>query len=72
MLAAAREPGRTTKELLLEMSMHLEHMGLDAAAPNVLLACFQEARHLTPATQVRFSSSPPAWRSPAPLAWACR
>jgi EAL domain/Sensory domain in DIguanylate Cyclases and Two-component system len=53
-LAAAREPGRTTKELLLEMSMHLEHMGLDAAEPNVLLACFQEARHLTPATQGRF------------------
>jgi EAL domain-containing protein (putative c-di-GMP-specific phosphodiesterase class I) len=53
-VATAREPRRATKELLLEMSMHLEHQGLDAAEPNVLLACFQEASHFTPATRSRF------------------
>jgi EAL domain-containing protein (putative c-di-GMP-specific phosphodiesterase class I) len=53
-VAAAREPRRATKELLVEMSMHLEHQGLDDADPNVLLACFQDARHFTPATQSRF------------------
>jgi DICT domain-containing protein len=36
------------------MSMHIEHKGLDAAEPGVLLACFQEARHFSPAAQARF------------------
>jgi len=53
-LAAAREPRRATRRLLGEMSMHLEHQGLDAAEPNVLLACFQDARHLTRATRSRY------------------
>jgi EAL domain-containing protein (putative c-di-GMP-specific phosphodiesterase class I) len=53
-VAATREPRRAAKELLAEMCMHLEHQGLDAAEPNVLLACFQEAGHFTPATQSRF------------------
>jgi EAL domain-containing protein (putative c-di-GMP-specific phosphodiesterase class I) len=53
-VAEAREVGQATKDLLLEMSMHLEHKGLDAAEPNVLLACFQEASNFTPATQGRF------------------
>jgi hypothetical protein len=53
-VAGAREPALASKDLLAEMSMHLEHKGLDAAEPNVLLACFQEARHFTPATQGRF------------------
>lgn len=53
-VATAREPRRATKELLLEMSMHLEHQGLDAAEPNVLLACFQEGSRFTPATRSRF------------------
>jgi EAL domain-containing protein (putative c-di-GMP-specific phosphodiesterase class I) len=53
-VAAAREPRRATKDLLVEMSMQLEHQGLDAAEPNVLLACFQEADHFTPAARSRF------------------
>jgi hypothetical protein len=36
------------------MSKHIEHKALDAAEPGVLLACFQEAGHFTPATRVRF------------------
>jgi Sensory domain in DIguanylate Cyclases and Two-component system/EAL domain len=53
-VAAAREPRRATKDLLVEMSMQLEHQGLDAAERNVLLACFQEADHFTPAARSRF------------------
>jgi EAL domain-containing protein (putative c-di-GMP-specific phosphodiesterase class I) len=53
-VAAAREPRRATKDLLVEMSMQLEHQGLDAAEPNVLLACFREADHFTPAARSRF------------------
>jgi EAL domain-containing protein (putative c-di-GMP-specific phosphodiesterase class I) len=53
-VAAAREPRSTTKDLLVEMSMQLEHEGLDAAEPNVLLACFQEADQFTPAARSRF------------------
>jgi DICT domain-containing protein len=34
--------------------VQLEHQGLDAAEPNVLLACFQEAGHFTPATRSRY------------------
>lgn len=33
------------------MNMHIEHKALDAAEPGVLLACFQEVRHFTPATR---------------------
>jgi EAL domain-containing protein (putative c-di-GMP-specific phosphodiesterase class I) len=53
-VAATRDPRRATKELLVEMSVHLEHQGLDDAEPNVLLACFQEAGHFTPATRSRY------------------
>ena len=53
-VAAAREPRRATKELLLETSMQLEQQGLDAAEPNLLLACFQEARHFSAATRSRY------------------
>ena len=53
-VAAERVPERAPKDLLLPMSMHIEHKGLDAAEPGVLLACFQEARHFTPGTRVRF------------------
>jgi hypothetical protein len=34
--------------------MQLEHQDLDAAEPNVLLACFQDAGQFTPATQSRY------------------
>jgi hypothetical protein len=53
-VAAARAPRRATKDLLVEMSMQLEHQVLDAAEPDVLLACFQEADHFTPADRRRF------------------
>jgi hypothetical protein len=46
-VAAERVPERAPKDLLLPMSMHIEHKALDAAEPGVLLACFQEARHFT-------------------------
>jgi DICT domain-containing protein len=36
------------------MCMQLEHQGLDAAEPNLLLACFQEAGDFTPATRSRY------------------
>jgi EAL domain-containing protein (putative c-di-GMP-specific phosphodiesterase class I) len=53
-VAAERAPERAPKDLLLPMSKHIEHKALDAAEPGVLLACFQEAGHFTPATRVRF------------------
>jgi EAL domain-containing protein (putative c-di-GMP-specific phosphodiesterase class I) len=54
LVSAERVPRRARKDLLLPMSLHLEHKGLDAAEPGVLLACFQEAGHFTPATRARF------------------
>jgi EAL domain-containing protein (putative c-di-GMP-specific phosphodiesterase class I) len=53
-VASAREPRRATKDLLDEMCMQLEHQGLDAAEPNLLLACFQEADQFTAATRSRY------------------
>jgi hypothetical protein len=53
-VAAAREPRRAAKDLLVEMSLRLEHQVLDAAEPDVLPACFQEADHFTPADRSRF------------------
>ena len=53
-VAASRSPQPARKDLLLPMSMHIEHKGLDAAEPGVLLACFQEARHFTSSTRARF------------------
>jgi EAL domain-containing protein (putative c-di-GMP-specific phosphodiesterase class I) len=53
-VTASRATERAPKDLLRPMSMHIEHKGLDAAEPSVLLACFQEARHFTSATRDRF------------------
>jgi EAL domain-containing protein (putative c-di-GMP-specific phosphodiesterase class I) len=53
-VAPARQARRATKDLLVEMSMQLEHQVLDATEPNVLLACFQEADQFTPAARNRF------------------
>jgi EAL domain-containing protein (putative c-di-GMP-specific phosphodiesterase class I) len=53
-VTAERATERAPKDLLLPMSMHIEYKALDAAEPGVLLACFQEARHFTPATRARF------------------
>ncbi|WP_213004292.1 sensor domain-containing phosphodiesterase [Paractinoplanes toevensis] len=46
---------RTTKGRLMPMSRHLEALAGDGTQPPVLLACFQEARHFTPATATRFA-----------------
>jgi EAL domain-containing protein (putative c-di-GMP-specific phosphodiesterase class I) len=53
-VTAQRAPERAPKDLLLPMSMHIEHKALDAAEPSVLMACFQEARQFTSATKARF------------------
>ncbi len=53
-VASAREARRATKDVLDETCMQLEHQGLDAAEPNVLLACFQDAGQFTPAARSRY------------------
>jgi EAL domain-containing protein (putative c-di-GMP-specific phosphodiesterase class I) len=52
----------TSKSALMPMSRHLEALARDSHQPPVLLACFQEARHFTPATARRFTAI--AQRSP--------
>lgn len=55
-VVAGQRPARqTTKRLLMPMSRHLEHKGLDQTEPAVLLACFQQAQYFTPRTRERFS-----------------
>ncbi|WP_250004399.1 EAL domain-containing protein [Actinoplanes sp. M2I2] len=53
-VAAHRPVGTATKAQLMPMSRHLEALANDGGEPPVLLACFQEARHFTPATARRF------------------
>jgi EAL domain-containing protein (putative c-di-GMP-specific phosphodiesterase class I) len=53
-VVAARTTTRSTKDLLIPMSMHLENKGLGSAEPLVVLACFQEAAHFTPRAKRRF------------------
>ncbi|MBB4690608.1 sensor domain-containing phosphodiesterase [Paractinoplanes abujensis] len=50
-----RPLARTTKAQLMPMSRHLEALAADGGEPSVLLACFQDARHFTPATERRFA-----------------
>jgi EAL domain len=72
-VVAAREPRRAGKDLVAEMCMQLEHQGLDAAEPNLLLACFQDAPTSSPRPPGAGTSSwPPGRRSPAPSATTCR
>lgn len=52
-VAASRPTVRASKELLLPLSMHLEQRSL-AVEAGVLLGCFQDARHFTPATRDRY------------------
>jgi EAL domain-containing protein (putative c-di-GMP-specific phosphodiesterase class I) len=54
-VAARRPTNRARKDLLLPMSMHLEHTALDATEPTVLLACFQDERFFTPDSRRRFA-----------------
>ncbi|MEU4564581.1 EAL domain-containing protein [Actinoplanes sp. NPDC023936] len=52
-VSAERPVTRTSKAQLMPLSRHLEALA-GGAEPPVLLACFQEARHFTPATSARF------------------
>ncbi|GIJ45442.1 hypothetical protein Val02_23280 [Virgisporangium aliadipatigenens] len=54
-VGARRPVTRSTKELLMPMSRHLEALCGTGSQPPVLMACFQDARHFTPATAVRFA-----------------
>lgn len=52
-VTARRPTVRSMKELLLPLSLHLERRSL-TVEPGVLLGCFQEAVHFTPATRKRY------------------
>jgi EAL domain-containing protein (putative c-di-GMP-specific phosphodiesterase class I) len=54
-VSACRPAGRTTKELLMPISRYLEAKADEGQERPVLLACFQDERHFTPATARRFS-----------------
>jgi EAL domain-containing protein (putative c-di-GMP-specific phosphodiesterase class I) len=45
----------TTKSALMPLSRHLEALAGEGPEPPVLLACFQESRHFTPATRRRYA-----------------
>jgi EAL domain-containing protein (putative c-di-GMP-specific phosphodiesterase class I) len=51
-VTAVRAHRRATKDLMAEMCMQLEQQGLDAAEPNLLLACFQVAGDFAPVAGV--------------------
>ena len=55
LISAVRVTSESTKELLLPTCIHLENMALHTAEPVVLLACFEDARHFTPATRRRYA-----------------
>jgi EAL domain-containing protein (putative c-di-GMP-specific phosphodiesterase class I) len=46
---------QTTKAALMALSQHLEALAGEGPEPPMLLACFQEARHFTPATKRRYA-----------------
>jgi EAL domain-containing protein (putative c-di-GMP-specific phosphodiesterase class I) len=52
-VSAARPTVRSAKDLLVPLSMHIERRSL-SAEPGVLLSCFQQDRHFTPATRRRY------------------
>lgn len=54
-VSAVRPVTATSKAELMPMSRYLEALAGDGPEPPVLLACFQHARHFTPATAIRFS-----------------
>ncbi len=55
-IVGARRPVTcTTKADLMPLSRHLEALAGEGHQPPVLLACFQEGRHFTPATARRFA-----------------
>ena len=62
-IVSARRPiAPATKADLMPVSMHLEALAGEGTEPPVLLACFQEARHFSTATRVRYAHI--ATRSP--------
>ncbi|MFI1990648.1 EAL domain-containing protein [Actinoplanes sp. NPDC020271] len=54
-IAAERPVTRTSKAQLTSMSRHLEALAGDGPEPPVLLACFPDACHFTPATAARLT-----------------
>lgn len=55
-IVGARRPlTRATKADLMPLSRHIEALAGEGTQPPVLLACFQEGRHFTPATATRFA-----------------
>ncbi len=56
LVAAERSVRQASKSLLLEVSRHLERQAMSSTSSAVVLATFQYARHLTPATVDRYSS----------------
>ncbi len=54
-VSARRPVTRATKADLMPLSRHLEALAGEGHQPPVLLACFQEGRHFTPATARRFT-----------------
>lgn len=53
--AGSRPVGRASKDLLVPMSLHLERQALAGGEALVLLASFQQARHLTAGTRARYA-----------------
>ncbi|GII21008.1 sensor domain-containing phosphodiesterase [Planosporangium mesophilum] len=54
-VSARRPTSLSTKRMLLPISQYLEAKATDRTEPPVLLSCFQEGRHLTPATVRRYT-----------------
>jgi EAL domain-containing protein (putative c-di-GMP-specific phosphodiesterase class I) len=54
-VADRRRVSRTTKDLLIPMSRHLEYKIFDSVEPAVVLACFQDVRFFGEATRARYS-----------------
>ena len=55
-IVAGRRPVQiATKAQLMPMSRHIEALVGDAEEPPVLLSCFQEAKHFTPASARRYA-----------------
>ncbi|MCW2638316.1 MAG: hypothetical protein JWP76_622 [Dactylosporangium sp.] len=54
-VSAQRPTSLSTKRMLLPISQYLEAKATDRTEPPVLLTCFQQARHLTPATLRRYT-----------------
>lgn len=53
--AAHRQPRLSRKELLVEISKHIEAQAMNAGESTVVLATFQEARFLSPQTGQRYA-----------------